>query len=458
MKHVHLIGIGGTGLSAIARVLLQSGYTVSGSDQTYTSLAESVEAEGARVHLGHRPENLKGAEIVVRSSAVPDENIEVLTARAKGIPVLKRADFLGQLMVGKFVIGVAGTHGKTSTTAMIAWMLTELGQDPSFILGGVITGLGVNAKSGSGSTFVIEADEYDRMFLGLKPQIAVVTNIEHDHPDCFPTSDNFRDAFREFIHRLPPDGRLLACGDDEGTADVLAVAERNGHQTLTYGIFDLDNNYQAINLNPVPERGGFAFLVTHEGIEIASISLLVPGKHNVQNALAAIAVADQLGLPPAEAAQALSTFQGTSRRFEKIGESQGVTIISDYGHHPTEIKTTLSAARSRYPERNIWAVWQPHTYSRTKLLIDEFRESFRDAHNVVVTEIYPAREPVDITFSSRQMVDAMAHPNVCFTPSLSGAVEFLLLHLRPGDVMIVFSAGDADQICNRVLSELETKG
>jgi len=457
MKHVHLIGIGGTGLSAIARVLLESGHTVSGSDQVLTRLAESVETEGARVYIGHRPENVIGADLVVRSSAVSDENIEVLTALENGIKVLKRADFLGQLLAGKCVIAVAGTHGKTSTTAMIAWMLTELGQDPSFILGGVISGLGVNARAGGGSVFVIEADEYDRMFLGLNPQIAIVTNVEHDHPDCYPMADDFRDAFRDFINRLPPDGKLITCGDDEGAADVLAVADKNGNKTLTYGIFNPNNNYQAINLNPVPERGGFSFQVIHEKKEIASISLLVPGKHNVQNALAAIAVADQLGLSHAKAAQALSKFQGTGRRFEIIGESRGVTIVSDYGHHPTEIMATLSAARYRYPERNIWAVLQPHTYSRTKLLFDEFKESFHEADNVLITEIYPAREPVDITFSARQIVNAMVHPNVSFVASLSGAVDSLLLHLRPGDVLIVFSAGDADQICNRVLSELETK-
>jgi UDP-N-acetylmuramate--alanine ligase len=458
MKHVHLIGIGGTGLSAIARVLLESGYFVSGSDQVLSRFAKSVEIEGARVYIGHHSGNIEGADLVVRSSAVSDDNIEVIAALEKGIPVLKRAEFLGQLLADKFVVAVAGTHGKTSTTAMVAWMLTELDQNPSFILGGVISGLGINAKSGKGSTFVIEADEYDRMFLGLNPQIAVVTNIEHDHPDCYPTAIDFRDAFRDFINTLSPGGKLIACGDDEGVDDVLAVAEKNGNQTLTYGIINPDNNFQAINITHAPERGGFSFQVTNEKREIASMSLMVPGKHNVQNALAAIAVADLLSLPHAEAAEALSTFQGTGRRFETIGESHGVTIISDYGHHPTEIKATLSAARYRFPERKIWAVVQPHTYSRTKLLFDEFTESFREADGVLMTEIFPAREPVDETFSSRKIVDAMVHPNVSFAESISEAVNFLLFHLRPGDVMLVFSAGDADQICSRVLVELETKG
>jgi UDP-N-acetylmuramate--alanine ligase len=458
MKHVHLIGIGGTGLSAIARVLLESGYTVSGSDHLYSPLAESVEAAGARVYIGHHPENVNGAEIVVRSSAVPDDNIEVLRALSKGVPVLKRAEFLGRLLEGKQGVAVAGTHGKTSTTAMIAWMLIQLDQDPSFIVGGVVSGLEVNAKAGKGSTFVIEADEYDRMFLGLNPQIAVITNIEHDHPDCYPTPEDFLDAFRDFVGRLTVDGILLACGDDPGTADVVAVAEMNGNTTLTYGIESPGNYYSATGLHPDPERGGYRFHLLCGGVETASVSLLVPGLHNVKNALAALAVADLLGLPLSEAAQALSTFRGTGRRFEYIGEYQGVTVISDYAHHPTEIKATLSAARSRYPEKDLWALWQPHTYSRTKLLFDAFVESFWDAHNVLVVEVYPAREPVDMDFSAKQIVDAMEHPQAHFISGLPDAVNYLLEHLKSEDVLIVLSAGDADQICEKVLSMLKLAG
>jgi UDP-N-acetylmuramate--alanine ligase len=454
MKHVHLIGIGGTGLSAIARVLLESGYTVSGSDRQYSPLAEAVESAGARLYLGHRPENVNGADIVVRSSAVLDDNVEVQAARSRGVPVLKREAFLDYLLAGKQGIAVAGTHGKTTTTAMIAWMLTELGQDPSFILGGIISGLETNAHAGHGETFVIEADEYDRMFLGLNPQIAVITNVEHDHPDCYPTAEDFRNAFRDFVNHLRPGGALLACGDVPTTADVLAIARSNGNRALTYGVYNPENDYQAFDLNPNSERGGYDFRVRRDDQESLSVSLQVPGVHNVQNAIGALAVADLLGVSLPEAARALSGFRGTGRRFEIIGESRGVTVISDYGHHPTEIKATLSAARTRYPGREIWAVWQPHTYSRTKLMIGAFVSSFEDAHKVLVTEVYPAREPIDLEFSAKQVVDAMTHSDVYFIPELTDTVDYIAAHLETGDVLIVLSAGDADQICTQVLAAL----
>ncbi len=456
MTHVHLIGIGGTGLSAIALVLLESGYTVSGSDLHYSQLAESVVNAGARFFLGHQSENVLGADIVVRSSAVPDDNIEVQASLANGIQVLKRSEFLGRLLAGKRVIAVAGTHGKTSTTAMIAWVLSQLEQAPSFILGGVISGLETNAKAGKGATFVIEADEYDRMFLGLTPNIAVITNIEHDHPDCYPTPDEFRAAFRDFVCCMPSDGVLIACGDDLGTADVLAIAEMNGNNTLTYGIDNPDHTYRAVDLESNPERGGYDFQVVWDG-KRASVSLQVPGVHNILIALATLAVSDLLGLSILDSAQALASFRGTSRRFEIIGEVHGVIVISDYAHHPTEIEATLAAARSRYPGRQIWAFWQPHTYSRTKLLFPAFIGSFRNAHHVLVTEIYQAREPVDGNFSGKQIVDAMEHPHAIFISDLSDAADYLSAHLEMGDVFIVLSAGDADQICSQVLENLSAQ-
>lgn len=454
MKHIHLIGIGGTGLSAIARVLLESGYRVSGSDRQNSPLSQSIEQAGAIFYLGHRPDHVRGADIVVRSSAIADDNVEVIAAKSLGIPVLKRVDFLDQLLAGKDTIAIAGTHGKTSTTAMVVWILSQLEQDPSFIVGGVLDGMGTNAHAGKGSSFVIEADEYDHMFLGLTPSIAVITNVEHDHPDCYPTAEDFFDAFRGFIGRLTAKGVLLVCGDHPNLVELMDFAESNGNLVLTYGIDNAQNHYLATGLKMDPVRGGFDFVfTTHDGRAVPA-SLQVPGRHNVQNATAALAVADQLGLCLSESAGALASFTGTGRRFEIIGEISEVTVVSDYAHHPTEIKATLAAARSRFPTRNIWAVWQPHTYSRTRLMLQSFLASFQDAHHVLVMDVYPAREPVDPDFSSRQIVTALPHPHAVYTPSAGEAIDYLTDNLAPGDVLVVLSAGDADQICPQVLQNL----
>jgi UDP-N-acetylmuramate--alanine ligase len=458
MAVVHFIGIGGTGLSAIARVLLESGYTVTGSDRLLSPLARSLQQAGVRVYEGHAPEYVQGADLVIRSSAIPDDHPEVLAAQRKGIPVMKRSDFLGSLMADRLGIAVAGTHGKTTTTAMVAWILSALGQDPSFIAGGVLKNLGTNARAGKGRPFVIEADEYDRMFLGLNMQVAVITNIEHDHPDCFPTPQDYVQAFREFVQRLPQEGWLLACVDDLGARSLFEEAAHEGVHALGYGISTgLEAVIRGEDLRPQPE-GGFAFVaVVGLGGQRLNVSLQVPGVHNVRNALAALGVAWKLGLPLSEAAQALGAFQGTGRRFEVVGEVDGITLIDDYAHHPTEIQATLAAARARYPGRSLWAVWQPHTYSRTRSLLDQFIAAFADADHVLVTEVYPAREPVDPDFSSRQIVASMCHPDAKYLGSLAQATGELLSQLHSGDVLLVLSAGDADQISMNVLSALKER-
>jgi UDP-N-acetylmuramate--alanine ligase len=448
------------------------GYTVSGSDRAETPFVADLRLAGVTISIGHDPANIAGADLVVRSSAIPDDNSEVVAARAAGIPVLKRADFLGGLMAGKTGIAVAGTHGKTTTTAMIAWLLTALGQEPSFIAGGVLCNLGVNARAGRGKTFVIEADEYDRMFLGLKPVIEVVTNIEHDHPDCYPTPADFQAAFVEFMKLLPSDGVLVACAEDAGAEALLNEAKRLGRKTVAYGISDQlsvmvgqsptmtsDQWTVAKNLH-TNERGGFSFeaIVNRKSAvvnrKLSIVNLQVPGEHNARNALAALTVASLLGLSLEAAAQALGQFTGTGRRFEVRGEASGVLVIDDYAHHPTEIRATLAAARSRYAGRRIWAVWQPHTYSRTQTLFDQFSNAFADADQVIVTEIYAAREPVQ-DYSAAQVVKAMPHPSVQFIPNLPAISNYLVSHLRPGDVLLVFSAGDADLVSTQVLAYLQ---
>jgi UDP-N-acetylmuramate--alanine ligase len=456
MTRIHLIGIGGTGLSAIARLLLEMGHTVSGSDRAESSFTRDLQAAGATISIGHRGENVRDADLVVRSSAIPDDNPEVTAARALRIPVLKRADFLGTLMDGKTGIAIAGTHGKTTTTSMIAWMLSALGQDPSFISGGVLTNLGVNARAGKGNSFVIEADEYDHMFLGLKPRIEVVTNIEYDHPDCYPTPADFQAAFVEFMYHLPAGGTLVACAQDAGSCDLMDKAKKLGKAVIAYGIQQESETGKPLDVYAnelVPnEKGGFTFKASVLG-KSESVELQVPGKHNVCNALAALSVTQLLALPLTDAAWALAQFTGTGRRFEVRGESNGIIVIDDYAHHPTEIRATLAAARTRYPSRRILAVWQPHTYSRTRALFNDFSSAFTDADEVIVTEIYAAREAKQ-NYSSKQVVESMPR-QAHFIADLSEVSNYLIANLRPGDALLVLSAGNADQISTEVLTRLK---
>jgi UDP-N-acetylmuramate--alanine ligase len=456
MTHTHLIGIGGTGLSAIAKVLLERGEQVSGSDRMPSALASAVEAAGATVLIGHAAENVRGADLVLRSSAVPDDNVEVLAAQQAGIPVLKRIDYLGQLLSDILTIGIAGSHGKTTTTSMIAWMLHALGQKPGFIVGGEVQNLGVNASAGAGDVFVIEADEYDYMFWGLAPTVAVVTNVEHDHPDCFPAAEDFTQAFIGFVDRIPEDGSLVACLDDPGAAQLLEYAESKGQHWLSYSLENSVADYYAENLKPQP-GAGYRFDALRNGEIVTQASLQVPGKHNVLNALAALAAADLLNLELFEAAQTLGEFIGAGRRYEEYPEIEGVLVIDDYGHHPTEIRATLQATRARYSGRRVWAVWQPHTYSRTLGWLDLFGQSFSDADYVVITGVYAARETQPESFSLENVVRAIVHEKVHSEQSLDAVAEYLIGNLTSGDVVIVFSAGDATKVSADVVAALKEK-
>jgi len=463
MTHVHFIGIGGSGLSAIARLLLESGYTVSGSDRALSPFAEEVRKAGATVYVGHHPRNLTGVDWVVRSSAIAEDNVEVKAAQHAGLTVYKRADFLGRLMEDKTGIAIAGTHGKTTTTAMTAWVLSELGRDPSFIVGGVLNNLGVNAHAGKGKTFVIEADEYDNMFLGLKPQIAVVTSIEHDHPDVFPTLESMYHAFEKFVELLPPEGTLIVCAEDAGATALIPFVRKMGINVISYGVqgdMTINTPYwmQARDVE-ANERGGYDFTATTNMAGKTSssvkVSLQVPGEHNVRNALAVLAIIAVLGLPRKKASQALTKFTGTGRRFELRGEVNGITMIDDYAHHPTEIRATLAGARARFPNARIWAVWQPHTYSRTRTLFLDFARAFKDADKVIVTEVYAAREPKQ-DFTSAEIVSAMPHLSASYIETLPQVTDYLLENLQPGDVVLVLSAGDADEVSTNVLKGLRS--
>ena len=462
MKHFHLVGIGGTGLSAIARVLLESGYIVSGSDQEISPLARNLTDLGVHITKGHHANNInQDMDIVIRSSAVPESNPEIIAAQNYNIPVLKRSEFLGQLLAQKDGIAIAGTHGKTTTTAMVAWMLTFLNQDPSYIIGGSSKNLGNNAHAGSGSHFVIEADEYDNMFLGLKPSMAIITNIEHDHPDCFPTPELYFQAFDNFVSCLNPEGLLLICGDDPGAMNLSNRMQIQSKMML-YGIQKNGQaNYLAQNIiiNPV---GCYDFEVwfrhntNEKRVRLAAISLQVPGEHNVQNAVAALAAAHQLNLPLTEAAKSLSAFTGTGRRFDVRGTAAGITIIDDYAHHPVEIQATLTAARNRFPGQRLWAVWQPHTYSRTQMFQEEFIQALDLADQIIITEVYAAREDIK-TFSAAQIVDRISPQRVFFAQTLDHASGYLLSNLIRNDVVLVLSAGDAIQISEYLFATLSQK-
>ena len=453
MKHIHLIGIGGTGISSIAGVLLEKGYTVSGSDRVLSPLALDLQKAGVTVFQGHDAAHISGADIVVRSSAIPDDNAEVLAARSAGVQVMKRSDFLAFLMEDQKCIAIAGSHGKTTTSAMMAWTLTSLGKDPSYILGGVSKDLRGNAHAGTGQYFVIEADEYDRMFLGLNPHLVILTNVEYDHPDCFPTRKSYHAAFEEFVARIQTGGSLITSADDEGAISLSASLPAMV-SVQSYGLSQRAE-FRAVNLIP-NMHGGLSFTLTHQAVSLVDVALHVPGEHNVRNALAVLAAIHSLGLSVADAATALSTFNGTGRRFDVLGEVNGITIIDDYAHHPSKIKATLSAARLRYPGRRIVAVWQPHTFSRTQVLEADFIKSLQLADLAIVTDVYAAREEKQ-AYNLQQLVQKVGVHKALHVPTLPGVTEYLLGELKPADVLVVLSAGDADQVCRDVLGILKER-
>jgi UDP-N-acetylmuramate--alanine ligase len=450
--HVHLVGIGGIGLSAIARVLHGWGYRVSGSDREPTALTEMLAAEGITVYAGHRPEQISGADLLVISSAVPEDNPEIAAARMQGLPVVKREQFLGELTAGKTTIAVAGTHGKTTTSAMIAWTLLEAGLEPTFIVGGVLQNLGTNALAGSGPHFVIEADEYDRTFLGLKPSVAVVTTLEHDHPDCYPTFRDMRAAFAKFAKRVVKGGSLIVCGEDKA-ASKLAGKVGKKRKTITYGI-GKGWDWQA---RKVQLGGSSMFKVRHQKKRLGACAVQLPGRHNVLNALAALAASVEVGVDFGVAVSALTRFRGTARRFEVKGQAAGVTVVDDYAHHPTEIQATLAAARAKFSGRAIWAVFQPHTYSRTATLLDEFATAFDDADHVLVTGIYAAREQNTLGISGADIVRQSNHPDARYIETLGSAVAELLDRVQPGDVILTLGAGDGYLIGERLLAKLKER-
>jgi len=454
-KRAHLVGIGGIGLSAIARVLKARGCVVTGSDLNASDITRGLEDVGIKTYAGHRAEQVEGAELVVRSSAIPDANVEVTAARAAGIPVVKRHEILGALLSGRRTIAVAGTHGKTTTSAMIAFVLEALGRAPSYIIGGMVDQLGSNARVGDGTDFVVEADEYDRTFLAIEPDIAVVTNVEMDHPDCYPDMASVREAFRQFLEGVAPAGSVVACAESVDLGRVLA--SWSGRSSLvTYGR-TISADY-GVEVAEDVGCGGLTYWVTKRGREWTTGKLSVPGVHNVLNACAALAVADIVGLDADLAADTLAKFRGVRRRFEVKGEARGITVVDDYAHHPTEVRATLDAARECYRDRRLWVVFQPHTYSRVEALFDQFAGSFDRADSVIVMDVYAARSREMPTISASALAGSIRHGDVRHIAGQDAIVTTLLGEMREGDVLLTLGAGDGYLVGERVLAALAEMG
>lgn len=454
-KEIHIIGIGGAGMSAIARVLRGWGINVHGSDRRESPLTKALQAEGIPVALGHAAENLGQADLVVASSAVPEDNVEWTAAQARGIEAIYRPEMLGRLTEGYKLIAVAGAHGKTTVTGMVSLMLLEAGLDPTFIIGGVVRNLETNARVGQSEYFVIEADEYRNTFMALHPQIAVITNVEFDHPDCFPSPRFVRLAFGEFADNVRPGGALVVYNDDKVAHAVGASFHANGGKLALYGIRDgIGLAWQARDIHP-NDRGGVSFTAVNAAMQaVGEIHLQIPGAYNAANALAALTVGTLLELSWDVMQGALERFAGTGRRFDILGEAGGVTVIDDYAHHPSQIKAVLAAARQRYPGRRIIAAWEPHTYSRIQALEADFLTAFADADHVVVLPIYAAREAPDPAWTAQVLAQRISHPSVAATSDLEHATATLAGEAQPGDVVLLMGAGDEYVVGQQLLETL----
>jgi len=442
IKNIHFVGIGGIGMSGIAELLAGTGISVSGCDAKASAATDLLTRRGVPVSIGHDPAHLEGVELVIITAAVRGEHAEVDAARARGIHIMKRAEALGALVNPKRAVGVAGTHGKTTTSAMISVVLEEAGLDPTVLVGGMLRNLNTNAKSGLGDLLVVEADEYARTFHHLHPEVAVVTNIEADHLEYYGSFEAIFEAFRIYLEGVKPGGVIVGCVDDPNVAKLLGELKA-GIPMVTYGLSE-GATLRAIDLE-FHDRGS-RFDVPGVG----SFKLFLPGEHNVRNALAAIGVARHLGVPTERIAAGLAKFLGVDRRFQILGDYLGAIVVDDYAHHPTEIRATLNAARGGYPDRRIVALFQPHLFSRTRDFAREFAESLKVADVPIVTPIYAAREePVD-GVSARIISDAV--PGIEFLDrSNSEVVNEMRRRLRPRDIFITMGAGDVHEIAEQLV-------
>ncbi|MFL6247402.1 MAG: UDP-N-acetylmuramate--L-alanine ligase [Thermoanaerobaculia bacterium] len=439
-RTIHFVGIGGIGMSGLAEILNGAGLTVTGCDLKRSAATDLLASRGIAVTIGHDPSHVAGNDLVVITSAVKGEHAEVDAARMNGVRIMKRAEVLGAIVNEKRSIGVAGTHGKTTTSAMISIVLEEAGLDPTMLVGGMVRNLKTNAKRGAGDLLVVEADEYDRTFHHLHPEIAVVTNIEPDHLEYYKTFENILEAFRIFVGGVKRDGLVIGCADDEDVARLLRHAEQ---RRVGYGLSE-GADLRAVNLE-FNERGS-SFEVPGVGF----FKLFIPGEHNVRNALAAIAVGLEVGLDGETIASGLAKFLGVDRRFQILGTYQGAIVVDDYAHHPTEIRATLEAARGGYPGRRVIALFQPHLYSRTRDFAKEFGEALLVADVPIVTPIYAAREHPEEGVSARLISDSVQGVEF-LDRSHAQIINEMRRRLRPNDIFIVMGAGDVHEIAEEIV-------
>jgi UDP-N-acetylmuramate--alanine ligase len=438
IRAIHFVGIGGIGMSGIAEVLLSSGFAVSGSDMKESDITRRLAGLGARIHIGHFEENVQDADVVVFSSAVPRTNPELVAARRASIPVIPRAEMLAELMRLKDGIAIAGSHGKTTTTSLVATVLREAGLDPTVVIGGKLNVLGTNAARGQGALLVAEADESDGSFLHLTPVIAVITNIDAEHLDHYGDHEAVKDAFAAFANRVPFYGLVVACLDHP---HVQAILPRIEKRTATYGL-SAQADYRA--KDPVVEGLSTSFTLLRRGEDLGKVTVRMPGIHNVLNTLAVLAVADELEVPLDQTKAALAGFGGVQRRFTIVGEHAGVTVVDDYGHHPAEVQVTLEAAQRAYGRRIVVA-FQPHRYSRTHHLKDELTRAFNRADVLLLTDVYAAGEAPIEGATSECLAEAIrqhGHRDVTYVGSRERLLEALVARVEPGDVVITLGAGD----------------
>jgi UDP-N-acetylmuramate--alanine ligase len=450
---IHFVGIGGMGMCGIAEVLLNMGYKVSGSDMNETEITRHLSGIGGSVKYGHRADNLADADVVVVSSAIKGYNPEVEAARARLIPVIPRAEMLGELMRMKYGIAVAGAHGKTTTTTMIHTVLMAAGMDPTAVIGGRVNSLGLaNARWGKSDYLVAEADESDGSFLTLSPTLAVVTNIDAEHLDHYGTFDNVRKAFADFVNRVPFYGMAALCLDNAGVQSILPQVQK---RYVSYGVA-AQATYRARNIR----HDGMTtrYVAWRKADELGEVTVPMPGQHNVLNSLAVLAVTDFLEIPFDVTAKALAKFEGIQRRFTVRGEVAGTLVVDDFGHHPTEVRATLSGARAAYPGRRIICAFQPHRYSRTRDQFAEFARSFYDADKVIVSDIFPAGEKPIEGITSDQLVRAIkdsGHKDVTHVPRREDVAGHLAGLARSSDIVITLGAGNIQLVCNELIDLLE---